>query len=211
MNCPEIVVGYANYSPLKDSTLSYAFQDAAVNSSAWRHVTVKGEQTFWGTEAGNYRIQSSTREVIDESDIRKARALLTMVDFAGTNGCMIVLAADTNCNIPALYKERVNLSLLNSPQWTEDIPKSPGFLYAVGLAPQYYYQSSSWKEAEWMARRNLARSLQSKIQGVQKSSREGQSIEQLSSDVVLRNVEVVERWLDIHQQIFYVLIRAKVH
>jgi hypothetical protein len=211
VNCRTLAVGYAEHSPQNDSTISYAFRNAAVNFAAFKCVTVKGGQTFWGTEAGKYRIHSSTQEVIDEVEVKKAQDLLRIIDFAEINGCMIVLAMDSNYSIPDFYKERVNLLRFNSPHWTEEIPKMPGFIFAVGLAPKYYYQSSSWIEAEWMARRNLARSLHSELKAVQKSSGEGESLEQLSSDVLLQNVEVVERWLDIREQLYYVLIRGKVN
>jgi hypothetical protein len=210
VNCRIRSVGYAEHSPLKDSTISYALQNAAVNCAAFQFITAKGEQTFWGTEAGKYRMHSSTQEVIDEGEVKKAQDLLRVIDYVEVDGCTIVLAVDSKCTIPDIYKERVTLSQLNSPHWTEEIPKIPDFMYAVGLAPKYYYQSSSWMEAEWMARRNLARSLHSEVTAVQKSSREGQSLELLTSDVLLQNVEVVERWLDIHEQLYYVLIRSKV-
>jgi len=211
VGCRTIAVGYAEHSSLKDSTASYALQNAAVNAAAFTHIVVKAEQTFWGTEAGTYRINSSTLEVLEEGELQRANHVLRRIDVAENNGCMMILAGDSTCIIPDGKRQKVNLSQVSPPHWTEEVPKEPGFVSAVGLAPRYYYESSSWKEAEWMARRNLARSLHSRIKGVQKSAVEGQSLELLSSDVVLKNAEVVERWLDIHQEIFYVLVRTQVN
>ena len=211
LNCRTIGVGYAEHSPHEDSTRSYALMNAALNAAAFNHGTVKGGQTFWGTEAGKYRTHSSTQEIIDEGEMGEARRILRIIDSFEIDGCMVVLAADSDCTVPGSYTEKAVLSPPISPRWTEEVPKIPGYCYAVGLAPKYYYVSSSWIEAEWMARRNLARALSSDIAGVQKSSGEGQSLERLSSDVILRNVEVVERWLDLREQLYYVLIRIKVN
>jgi len=49
-------------------SITYMLKIAGENSLTFRQETVKGEQTFWGMEAGNDRLNSSTREVIDESE-----------------------------------------------------------------------------------------------------------------------------------------------
>jgi hypothetical protein len=197
LNCRIFSMGYAAPSPLKDSTISCALQNAAINAAAYERVMVKGEQAFWGTEAGNIRINSATSEFLDSDEIKKVQSVLRVLNYAVSEGCMLVLAGDSNCILSQWQRQRLPILQVPAPRWTEEIPKETNVLYAVGLAPKYYYESSSWSEAEWMARRNLARIVQSNVHGIQKSSVEGQLLEMLSLDVALNHVEVVERWLDV--------------
>jgi hypothetical protein len=211
VNCSPVAIGYSEKSPQRDSMVSYALANAALNFAAFKSAVIKGEQTYWGTEAGKYRMSALSEEVVDGQEVDRARRFLHAADSFENNGCMIVLGADSGCVISAQCRERIALSLMKSPLWTEEIPKIAGYIYAAGLAPSYYYQSSSWLEAERLARRNLARAISVEIKGMQKFSREGQSVECLQSDVSLQNIEVVERWVDNKANLFYVLIRCKVN
>ena len=76
------------------------------------------------------------------------------------------------------------------------------------MAPQYYYESSSWKEAERMARRNLARSVYTTVRMLQKSGIQAQGIEHEELRVNLHDISVAARWTDVNARIVYVLMRT---
>jgi hypothetical protein len=147
------------------------------------------------------------REELDSLASVKARSNLKVFDAFVTSGFVAVLCGDSTCAVDPSLRTLVQIRSL-APPWTESIPRDEQFVYAVGMAPEYYYELSSWQEAEHSARLNLARNIFTQIKALQKvGGNEGQEIRNEEMAVTLKHQQIVARWRDSKQKIFYVLIR----
>jgi hypothetical protein len=148
------------------------------------------------------------REQYDTAASESALSLLAPVDTLVNSSMTLVLLADKGCQLDRSILRRVAIRP-EAPPWTETLPQNAQYVYAVGVTSEYYYEVSSWMEAERNARRNLARSVVVAVASLQKlSSREGQDIRREEVSVSLHNIGVVARWRDRVNGIFYVLLRA---
>jgi hypothetical protein len=119
----------------------------------------------------------------------------------------VVLLGNSDFPIDENLKLRSQFQNTIPPKWTESPPNDENYFYAVGISPEYYYEISSWKEAEKLARRNLARSVYIEIKSLQKGARQFQEITNENLEMDLHNIQVVSRWRDIEEKLFYVLIK----
>lgn len=206
--CTGTTIGYANSSFYADSAVAHAIRNAYENYSRNRITRIVGGQVFWSTEAGTFWMGADFREDFDTTAMKSAPSFVSLLDTYANANIVMVLLGDTTCRIDEV--ERTRLPLLKAhPEWSDTPPKDEKYCYAVGVAPQYYYETSSWIEAERIARRNLARTLTVSVRSLQKSTaREGQEIRQEQLEVTLRNIEVMARWIDTNKKIFYVLSRT---
>lgn len=203
-----VTVGYADPSYYPDSSISRAAKNARENFGRQLKTHVQGGQLFWATEGGTYWMGADFREQFDAAASESALALLVPVDTLVNLSMTLVLLADKECQLDPSILRRVAIRP-EAPSWTETLPEDAQYVCAVGVASEYYYEMSSWLEAERNARRNLARSVLVAVGALQKlSSREGQDIRREEIDVSLRYIDVVGRWRDRTNGIFYVLVRA---
>lgn len=201
-------VGYADPSYYPDSSISRAAKNARENFARQKETHVHGGQLFWATEGGTYWMGADFREQYDTAASESALGSLVPVDTLVNSSMTLVLLADRTCQIDPAALRRVPLRG-EAPRWTETLPQDGRYFYAVGVASEYYYEMSSWSGAERNARRNLARSVVVAVASLQKlSSREGQDIRREEVSVSLHQIEVVARWRDRVNGIFYVLLRA---
>ncbi|MEW6686096.1 MAG: LPP20 family lipoprotein [Candidatus Edwardsbacteria bacterium] len=202
-----VSVGYAEPSLYEDSSASRAFLSACENMVRQTHTKVTGGQMFWATEAGTYWIGSDIREGIDTSKIvLKIQRLRPIATWHGNN-IVVVLAGATALQMDSSFLVCKSVDC-NPPIWTESLPRDETYFYAVGLSPEYYHETSSWKEVERNARLNLARQIFVELKALQKSDGiSGQEIRNEEISVELHNVEILARWRDVKKKIFYVLAR----
>lgn len=207
ITCGLAAVGYASPSFYRDSSISQAAQNAAVNVGRLQMTHISGGQAFWSTEGGTYWMGANFREEFDTLATVRALRSQKVLDSFVTSGFVAVLCGDSTCaGDPSLRM----LTEIRSPAplWTESIPRDEQFVYAVGMAPEYYYELSSWQEAERAARLNLARNVFTQIKALQKvGGREGQEIRNEEMAVTLKYQQIVARWRDPKEKIFYILIR----
>jgi len=104
--------------------------------------------------------------------------------------------------------QSIDVKRVNAPPWVERIPESSSYWYAVGIAPKYYYETSSWSQAGQEARKYLAFSKGLSIRDVTKVSGSGDSKQVLEVDVELKNIEVIARWRNLKNDLFYCLLRC---
>jgi hypothetical protein len=203
-----VAVGYADPSYYPDSSISRAAKNARENFGRQWETHVQGGQLFWATEGGTYWMGADFREQYDAAASGSALASLVPVDTLVNSSMTLVLLTDRLCQINRAALRQVSLSG-EAPRWTETLPQDGEYFYAVGVASEYYYEMSSWSGAERNARRNLARSVVVAVASLQKlSSREGQDIRREEISVSLSHIDVVARWRDRTNGIFYVLLRA---
>ncbi|MFQ5604999.1 MAG: LPP20 family lipoprotein [bacterium] len=207
LKCGESEVGMENISYYPDSTAARATRNGYVQYAKHRATAVNGGQAFWSTEIGMFWMGSNYTEEFDSTAIASAENILTPLDTLVMEQFVAVLLGSADCELPDQLHRRVALQGLSPPSWIENLPESKKYFYARGLAPAYYYETSSWREAEKWAVRNLAREVFTSLQTVQKLGYEGQEILHEHLSVQLKNLQVAARWRDLNEKFFYVLIR----
>lgn len=205
--CENTAVGFANSSFYPDAAVAYAIR-AGYESYARQNLTaISGGQAFWNTEFGMLWMGSSFTERFDSTTIDYAESTLVPRDTLVTEGFVAVLLALPDCTLLDQHRKLQSRMRLALPSWVETPPQDDSYYYAVGLAPEYYYETSSWREAEARARRNLARVVYTKMRGLQKVGAQGQEILHEELSVVLRNSKIVSRYRNLEEKFFFVLIR----
>jgi len=209
LNCGLTACGYAQNYFQKGSSDSAAFLEACENLTRQHYVKIEGGEAYWATESGVYWMGNNLRETIDSSSLRNIMAhAKKLCGYSGKNVTLALIADDSSA-VPDSMLSNFECSR-EAPAWAESLPQGSGYVYAIGIAPQFFYESSSWESAEKKARFNLARSIKVTVQSLQKSNHaSGQDIrnEEVSAELV--NVEVVHRWRDVSRGLYYVLVRMR--
>jgi len=95
-----------------------------------------------------------------------------------------------------------------APEWVSKMPKKPDFVYAVGQSTPQFHEEETWQLAEYNARVSLALSFISQLRSLGKRlDKSLNTASAVKTDVVLRRIQVVERWFDPENRIPYVLVR----
>ena len=211
LGCQKTAVGYANPSFYPDSSAARAFRDGCETYVRQMQTNLFGGQAFWSTEIGTIWMGSDFSEQFDSVAVANAVNHLQALDTLFTNSFVAVILSNSDCLLDMSIRERQSVCSLPFPTWLEAIPTDEEYYYAVGLAPEYFYEKSSWTEAERMARRNLARVVYIDVKALRKISGEGQEIRLEELSVTLQSIQTVARWRDIENRIFYVLVRMPKH
>ncbi len=206
-NCGDATVGYSVSGYYDDSIAVAALENGCENYAKNNLSIIKGGQGFWSTEMGTFWMGSDIYISYDTLLAIYAKEKLKQIDTFSNGRLSAVLIAETECEYPS---DIIDITKTSKPNWIEELPQFNEYLYSVGLSQGYYYESSSWKKAEDNARIELARLFLTKISALsKKDSNEGQVIKEENIDVKLTNVGVTQRWVDVSNNIFYVLIRMK--
>ncbi|HEY6951845.1 MAG TPA: hypothetical protein VI758_05525 [Bacteroidota bacterium] len=204
-------VGYSDEHAYVDSAIKAAIREAAWNYVKNERVRIAGAQGLATLAAGTITVGSTIKEYVDVDEAGKLTPAMKALDYFQRGGSVTVLAS-TDSMIPFQSLKRIDATKVPKPGWTTMIPDNTGFIYNVGLAPLYYNENNSWREAERKARINIALTLYTKVKFLGKKSdntyfREFQVEE---TNVTLRRTEIVARWKDVKNQICYVLMRMPV-
>lgn len=208
--CKGLVVGYANASYYPDSAASQAFDNACQNYTLQNTTIISGAESFWDVEGRVFWMGNTYSEKTDTSLTAWAALTLKPLAVYSRKEMVVVLVGPVACAtmIPETLLAAVPLN--SKPIWVETLPEEKTYIYAMGMSQQYYFEISSWLEAEAMARRNIAKSCLILVQSMQKYDGK---LEQLHHEVVeghLIGAQVMARWMDKSKNIFYVLIRMPI-
>ncbi len=207
----QTAVGYEKVSIFPDSAVNRAFEQACLNWVRQKQVTIQGGQAFWSTEIGTVWMGSDFYESFDSSRVSIAQNSMQKLDSLISKNMVAVLVGPKECPLADSLKQSVNLAEIPGPEWIKSLPENSHYVYAIGAATEYFYEASSWLEAEYNARLNLAREVFTRIQSLQKVTTAGEEVRHEETKVVLRNLRIVARWLDLKNKIFYVLIRMPIN
>jgi len=210
LDCLESTVGYANASFYDSSAIAEAKQTGEETWAKNKWTRVDGNETYWVTELGTSWIRSSFWEEYDPTIVANAATFLRPVDTARAAGTTILLMSSPECTVNQELRRPIAVGRDSVPSWVESPPSSPFYHYAVGIAPQYHYESSSWLEAESVARRNIARIVCVTLQALQKKAYESEEVRQEKISVEIKGVQTVARWRDPVTSIFFVLVRMPI-
>lgn len=207
VNLGRVAAGFTQNFFLQTSSDSAAFSKARENLCRQHYTKFQGGEAFWETEAGVYWMGDNFTESVDSTFLQNAFTNAKKVAVYSGNNMTVVLAADGEMTIPDSMRSMMKCSR-KEPEWVEAIPQGGGYVYAEGVAPQYFYESSSWEAAEKRARFNLARNMKVTLETMQKvNDQSGQEIRSEEVSEELRDIEVVYRWRDAAYGLYYVLIR----
>lgn len=148
--------------------------------------------------------------------LEKIKSNLYLIDFFVNNILTnnIVAAFSTDSTFQ-LEKKYVSLDTLNPPNWIDSTSwREDGFLYGVGMFTSIANDNDAWKTAEERAMFSLLNAVTIKIHKLelyleQEGKNDFQQITRLKLNTKLSNIEVLERWADLRNKYFYVLIRIK--
>ncbi len=207
VQCSNITVGYVRPSYNRDSSIAQSFRNSCDVYAKNTKVHIAGGQAFWATEGGTVWMGSNYVEEFDSTLSAQVQKKFAVLDSYISKGIAIVLAGDSSC-VRKIDDERIRIASVKKPEWTEAPPQDARNYYSVGVAEEYFYESSSWTAAENNARMSLARQLFVSLKTLQKSDmKEGQDIRDEELSVTLANVHIAARWRDIQKKIYYVLMR----
>jgi LPP20 lipoprotein len=211
IECDEHEVGYSITGYYSDSSKVVAFKNGCVNHARNALVRIEGGQGFWETENGTYWMGAEINESFDTTSIQLFEKNLKLVSSFSNDGLTISLLCNSKDELSATESEILDFNDLPSPSWINHLPNNDNYTFAIGITPKYFYETSSWLEAEKLARINLARQLSVQIKSLQKSTKMGQQeIRNEEFSVILRNISIAERWIDTERNIFYVLIKMPI-
>ncbi|HCV43309.1 MAG TPA: hypothetical protein DGH68_07475 [Bacteroidetes bacterium] len=212
IGCGKIAVGFVNPAFHADSAAALAVRCACENYVRQSAVKISGGQSFWATEAGTYWMGADFSEEYDTLSGSEVCAHLGVLDAVATAGGVFALVGSPECDVSSIRGKMISIVGNSPPGWIERLPSERGSHFAVGIAPQYFYEISSWVEAEQAARRNLARAVHTTMKSIQKqTTTEAQEVRHEELSVMLRDYQVVARWRDMKRQIFYVLLRMPIN
>ncbi|MFC2085077.1 hypothetical protein ACFLS9_08475 [Bacteroidota bacterium] len=208
ISCNELSVGYSKPGYYKDSVISYAFRNGCFNYVVNECLRIKGGQAFLTLETGTYWMGAKFEEYFDTALVDQSASKLGIIDTFSSANIVAVLLSSRDCELKEIYKKRSRVSVLPTPGWINELPTDTGYLFAVGFSPEYFYETSSWMEAERIARLNLARQILINIKSLQKmTNTDYQDLTNEEFFATLNNVSVIARWVDLKRKIYYVLLK----
>lgn len=204
-------VGITKTGYYKDSSFNVAFEKACEKAVKFSHLEIFYNQKFISAIDKKYWSEFTKQINYDTSLISYYMSTLTKIDSFQTKDITVVLASDDNCN-QNISNTLVNYST-DTPIWLSKLPYDHNKIYAIGASEEYYYETSSWEAAENMAILELARQKYLYISSEQSIEKGNfmDSISDIQSVTIianLNNIEIEERWFDMKNSIYYVLISA---
>jgi hypothetical protein len=208
LRCGLSAVGYSNKGFYEDSSVSQAARNARQNLARQRMTVVAGSQAFWTTEAGTAWMGGDLKVSVDSAALRAAATDTGRAEAFTCDDMIISLVTMSGCDLPDSMKEVIGMPA-KEPSWVRGARNSSSRIYSMGVAPRYFYESSSWEAAEHMALLELAREGGDSVIAMQKNiPGSGQQVLNEYVSVTLRSFGIVARWIDARDQVFYVLMAA---
>lgn len=206
LKCGMTAVGYANKGFYKDSSASQAAGNARRNLVRQRRSVVSGSQAFWATEAGTAWMGGDLKISADSSAPQQVAKDTGAAEVYFGENMVVSLYIEGDCELPDSMKEPVRVPA-EEPAWVRGTLNEGLRIYSVGVAPRYFYESSSWEAAERMALLGLAKEGGDSVAAIEKTTTgSGQQVLNEHISVVLHDYEIIARWFDSNDQVFYVMM-----
>lgn len=212
IECKNGISVILNSNYVSDAGKKFAIFNAGLLLTKYKSLNYSGSDFFWRTKIGTFNTDRSRDESFDSSKIKQQVKKLKVLDYFQKNNITVYLVADSSCagSVSNSYEE-INLKYTSKPSWVSNIPNSITKNYAVGISSKYEYEASSWLMAESNAINSLVKNTIIKIEVVEiKNNKEFQALSNEEYDVTLKNINVLERWVDIKNGFFYVLMQCDI-
>ncbi len=212
--CTGCAVGVAEKPYYPDSTGGAGFVMGVENCVRNQMLKIEGKKEYMSTEDGTMVLSTTVAEEFDSSQIEPLSRTLKLLATFSYSSFFATLIGPSECSIPSSFLVNTSMAGMPQPSWVSAPPHDSRFHYAVGSSESYYYEWSSWNEAEKNARLELARSIHSKVRevGYVQNSESLSSGELVIRDedlgnTTLRDIRVLHRWRNPANDVFYVLLR----
>lgn len=204
-------VGIVQTSFYNDSCYKYAFEKAIEKAAMYYKLKINLKQSFIAAIDKKYWTFFHKKENYDTTLIGYYTDLCTKVDSFQNLKLTFMMISEEKQNF--LKANLVNISQVTQPDWTENIPRDNTYYYSVGIAEEYYYLTSSWDAAENSAILELAKSKFIRINSILETE-SGNFLNTIlefqdeKTETELNNIQILSRWYDIKNKIYYVLARC---
>ncbi len=197
-------VGYAQTYFYRESSVEEATANGIKSLAKSISVRIKGErgsvETVFGPEFKGENFEEELEEGVLDSVKKNYKVIAT--EIIG-NITLVLLGIG---EVPALSSAKGFNQM--SPRWVSELPQTYGFLYAVGQSQPQFHEEETWQLAEYNARISLALSLFSQLRSLgKKLDKNLKTASAVKTDVILKQLQTIERWFDPENRIHYVLIR----
>ncbi len=197
-------VGYAQTYFYRESSIEEATANGINVLAKYVSVRIQGERGFKDTKFGPEFAGEFFKEELEGGvlDFVKKNHKVIATETVGDITLVLLCAGEAPTLSSAKgFDQKV-------PDWVSKLPKKSGFVYAVGQSSPQFHEEETWQLAEYNARVGLALSFVSQLRSLGKRLDKGLSTASaVKTNVVLRRIQVVERWFDPENRIPYVLVR----
>ncbi len=197
-------VGYAQTYYYRESSVEEATANGINVLAKYVSVRIQGERGFKDTKLGPEFAGEFFKEELEGGvlDSVKKNYKVIATETVGDITLVLLCAGEAPTLSSAKGFDQ------KAPEWVSIMPRKPGFVYAVGQSSPQFHEEETWQLAEYNARVGLALSFVAQLRSLGKRLDKGLSTASaVKTDVVLRRIQVVERWFDPENRIPYVLVR----
>ena len=197
-------VGYAQTYFYRESSVEEATDNGINVLAKYVSVRIQGERGFKDTKLGPEFAGEFFKEELEGGVLDSVKKNYKVIATETVGDITLVLL----CTGEAQTLSSAKGFDQKAPEWVSKPPKKPGFVYAVGQSSPQFHEEETWQLAEYNARVGLALSFVAQLRSLGKRLDQGLSTASaVKTDVVLRRIQVVERWYDPENRIPYVLVR----
>ncbi len=207
----EFYVGYTSSDYIKDSSIVYAKEDAALKRAAYTSTGIDYSQVNWNTELGTYMMKREEIEVFDTSmaaDYFEALEFIT--DFSPGRGFICLFSADGSQPDISLFSI-YDIEDTDKPDWVDTYPEEEGVIFGHGISKKLYLEVNSWRQAEQRAKIDIAKQVSAEYDSkTYKTIIETHTITKESLMVRIGNLKILGRWYDAENKNYHVFMRMKI-
>ena len=197
-------VGYAQTYFYRESSVEEATVNGINNLAKSMSVRVKGERGFKDTQLGPEFAGEDFKEELEEGVLDSVKKNYKVIATESVGNITLVLLCIGE--VPILSSEKGFNR--DAPGWVSEPPQRHGFAFAVGQSTPQFHEEETWQLAEYNARVGLALSFISQLRSLGKMQDTNlNTASAVKTNIVLRRIQVVERWFDPENRIPYVLVR----
>jgi len=197
-------VGYAQTYFYSESSVEEATTNGINNLAKSVSVRIKGERGFKDTRLGPEFAGEAFKEELEEGVLDSVKKDYKVIATEKVGNITLVLLCIGEA--PILSSEKGFNR--NPPGWVSEPPQRQGFAYAVGQSSPQFREEETWQLAEYNARVGLSLSFISQLRSLGKRlDKNLNTASAVKTDVILRRIQVVERWFDPENRIPYVLVQ----
>jgi len=192
-----------------------ALTDAEIMYCVYKNCRVEGYFESFTSNEINYLQNSNYFYVYNNEELKKIKGKLFKIDGFGVSAIyedvIEIYCLNKNCSID--YK-RIEPENIQKPNWLQKFCWiENGYYYGVGKFTSVNNTNDSWKTSEEQAIYNIITSISIKVHSITRS----EEIENYKSSNInyvktyvkfnLYNIETLERYPDLQNNIFYTLVR----
>ncbi len=208
VNCGMTAVGMTMHSELApEQSVKLAYEKSLAAYQRQQEIIYGNREPDEEGLAGSAWQGADHMAYYDTTGLENLKSSIIILDRQIAGGISMVLSGPAACS-EKLEEHRFMTPVTHRPEWADNKPEEPGYLFAVGTSRAYEHTISSWEKAESEARKKLSGLLQRRALGMGRGDQDS-GIELLYSDmnITLQNAVVLERYYDPDSDLYLVLMR----